>query len=176
MRVTAGKYKGRVLIDNKYQHIRPTADIVKQALFNKLAFDVIDAKVLDLFSGSGALGIEAISRGASDVVFVDADKRSVDYTKANLKALGISSKVINLPFDKALKLLKGQQFDIILLDPPYQSEYYLPALELIFNLKLLTKNGVIVCEHEKDYLIPLSNFKLLDEKRYGIKKLSYLSY
>ncbi len=176
MRVTAGKYKGRVLIDNKYQHIRPTADIVKQALFNKLAFDVIDARVLDLFSGSGALGIEAISRGAKEVIFVDSDMRSVEYTKANLKKLGALAKVLNLPFDKALNSLKGKQFDIILLDPPYKSELYLPALNIIFDLKLLSENGVIVCEHEKDYILPLGNFQLLDEKRYGIKKLSYLIY
>ncbi len=174
MRVTAGKYKGRLLINNKYQHIRPTADIVKQALFNKLTIEILDAKVLDLFSGSGALGIEAISRGASEAVFVDADKRSVDYTKANLKNLGITAKVLHLSFDAALNLLKGQQFDIILLDPPYKSELYLPALELISKLNLLSDNGIIVCEHDKDYTLPLGDFRLLDEKRYGIKKLSYL--
>ncbi len=82
MRVTTGKYRGRKLIENKYDHIRPTADVVKQAVFNKLAFVVLDSRVLDLFCGTGALGIEAISRGASEVVFADKDPRSVALTKS----------------------------------------------------------------------------------------------
>ena len=82
MRVTAGKFKGRILIENKFEHIRPTADMVKQAMFNKLAFVVPEAKVLDLFCGTGALGIEAISRGANEVVFADKDSRSIALTKS----------------------------------------------------------------------------------------------
>ena len=87
MRVTAGKFKGRNLIDNKYEHIRPTADMVKQAIFNKLAFDLPNSRALDLFCGTGALGIEAISRGAREVVFIDKDPRSVALTKANLEKM-----------------------------------------------------------------------------------------
>ena len=71
MKVVAGKYKGRVLLENKFEHIRPTADMVKQALFNKLAFVIEDAVVLDLFCGTGAIGIEALSRGAKEAIFVD---------------------------------------------------------------------------------------------------------
>ena len=89
MKVITGKFGGRKLLDNKYEHIRPTADMVKQAVFNKLVDRIIGAKVLDLFCGTGALGIEAISRGAGEVIFVDKDKRSISLTEQNLKNLGI---------------------------------------------------------------------------------------
>lgn len=173
MRVTAGLYKGRQLKNIQYDHLRPTADVVKQALFNKLGDLVQDARVLDLFCGTGALGIEAISRGASEVIFVDSDYRSVTLTKENLKNLDINAKVIKAPFDKALTTLKEQKFDIIILDPPYQKGYYNPALDLIEKYNTLNDNGIIVCEHERKIKLDIKNFQLIDEKIYGIKQLSY---
>lgn len=174
MKVTSGKFGGRKLIDNTYEHIRPTADIVKQSIFNRLMDENIDAKVLDLFCGTGALGIEALSRGAKEVVFADKDPRSVKLTKSNLKNLGIEAKVINLDFNVALKSLKGEKFDIIILDPPYMSGVYEKALSLINEYDLLEREGIIVCEHEKNVKISFSPFQLEAEKRYGIKMVSYL--
>ena len=178
MRVTTGKYRGRKLIENKYDHIRPTADVVKQAVFNKLAFVVLDSRVLDLFCGTGALGIEAISRGASEVVFADKDPRSVALTKSNLKNLGVVEKhrVITGDYKNVIKMLSGQNFDIIILDPPYQSGVYEDAIQKIYDSKLLSDDGIIVCEHNQKDEFNFVPFEVVDEKVYGIKKISYLKY
>ena len=176
MKVTFGIYGGRKLLDNPYDHIRPTADMVKQAIFNKLTDILPGSKVLDLFCGTGALGIEALSRGADEVVFVDKEKKSIELTKANLKNLGIIAKTINADFLVALKMLQGQKFDIILLDPPYKSGLYEKALNSIFKFDLLNENGIIVCEHGKDVTIDFSPFKEIDKRKYGIKEVSYLTF
>ena len=178
MRVTAGLFKGRPLVENKYEHIRPTADMVKQALFNKLAFQISDAVVLDLFCGTGALGIEAISRGAKEVVFVDKDFRSVALTKENLRKLGINAEVYKGHCINALKLFKAQNkiFDIIILDPPYKSNLYEICVDEIYKLGLLKKDGLIICEMNKEDNFEFKNFQIVDEKRYGIKKLCYLQH
>lgn len=176
MIVSSGKFKGRKLADNHYEHIRPTADIVKQAIFNKLALQVQNAKVLDLFCGTGALGIEAISRGASEVVFADKDYRSLSQTKLNLKSLGAEARLLKGDFKEVLKKLNGQKFDIVLLDPPYMSGVYEDALMLIKEYDLLGENGVVVCEHEKNVKIQQRDFEQLDQKRYGIKMVTYLAY
>lgn len=178
MRVTAGKFKGRMLIHNKYEHIRPTADMVKQAIFNKIAFLLQGAKVLDLFCGTGALGIEALSRGAEEVVFVDKDFRSVALTKQNLVKLGAQAQVIKSDYLNALKYFKGvgKTFDVILLDPPYQSGLYESCIQAIFDYQILEKGGVIVCEQSKDLQFDFSLFSIESEKIYGIKKVVYLTW
>lgn len=175
MKVTTGKFGGRKLLDNPYAHIRPTADIVKQSIFNRLMDEINGAVVLDLFCGTGSLGIEALSRGAKEVVFADKDPRSVKLTQNNLKNLGISAKVITADFNVALKSLKEKKFDIIILDPPYMSGVYEKALSLINEYDMLSNNGVIVCEHEKNVKIDFSPFNLDSQKKYGIKMVSYLT-
>ncbi len=176
MRVTAGKFKGRVLVPNKYEHIRPTADVVKQAIFNKINFHLEGAAVLDLFCGTGALGIEAMSRGAEEVIFVDKDFRSVMLTKQNLLKLGANAEVIKSDYQNALKYFKAKakRFDIILLDPPYQSGVYENCFKLISELDLLKEGGLIVSEQNKDLQFDFAPFKVADEKIYGIKKVVYL--
>lgn len=174
MRVCAGKFKGRVLEENKYDHIRPTADMVKQAIFNKINFILQGAKVLDLFCGTGALGIEAISRGASEAVFVDIDKRSIALTSKNLKKLNISARLINTNYSNAIKRLNGEKFDIIFLDPPYKSGIYQDCIKLIYEYNLLNENGLIVCEQNKEDEFDFSPFETIDIKVYGIKKVTYL--
>ena len=178
MRVTTGKYRGRKLIDNKFEHIRPTADVVKQAIFNKLNFEVQDSIILDLFCGTGALGIEGLSRGAGEVVFADKDLRSINLTKNNLKNLGITEnfKVITGDYKRVISMLEGKKFDIILLDPPYQSGVYEDAIKRIYESKLLSENGVVVCEYAQKDKYDFSPFSVIDEKVYGIKKVSYLKY
>lgn len=174
MRVTAGKFKGRVLIENKFAHIRPTADIVKQAIFNKLNFMLPNSKVLDLFCGTGALGIEAISRGAREVVFADKDVRSIGLTKQNLSKLNIEGRVYKASYEKTLEKLAGENFDVILLDPPYASGVYEDCLKRIYENNLLADGGIIVCEHNKKDEFDYSPFEVVDEKRYGIKMVTYL--
>lgn len=176
MRVTAGKYKGRKLIDRPFDHIRPTADMVKQAIFNKLAFVTNGAKVLDLFCGTGALGIEALSRGASMVVMADLNPKSVMLTKDNLKLLSTppEAKVLQGDYKTVLERLKGEKFDIIILDPPYKSGVYENCLQKIHELDLLSNEGIIVCEHNKEDKFDFSLFEIESEKIYGIKCVSYL--
>ncbi len=173
LRIDSGKFKGRRLQENKYDHIRPTTDKVRQALFTKLQFFLPQTTVLDLFCGTGAMGIEALSRGASEVDFVDKNFRSVQMTKSNLKALGIDSKVFKCD---ALNFLEriGRQYDLIILDPPYKSGLYEKVLEKIFERNLLADNGIIVCEHSKEDLFDYGNFVVFDEKRYGTIMLTYL--
>lgn len=173
LRIDSGIYKGRRLIENKYDHIRPTTDKVRQALFTKLQFFLIDKKVLDLFCGTGAMGIEALSRGAAEVDFVDKDFRSVEMTKTNLKNLGIKSKVYKTDCLNFLEKC-DKKYDLIILDPPYKCGLYEKVLYKIFEKNLLEDDGVIVCEHAKEDTFDYGNFDVFDEKRYGTIILTYL--
>ncbi|MBR2433714.1 MAG: 16S rRNA (guanine(966)-N(2))-methyltransferase RsmD [Clostridia bacterium] len=176
MRIVAGKFRAKKLAPPTH-NIRPTLDKVKQALFTRLQFDIEGAVVLDLFSGSGALGIEAISRGARQVIFCDVDEKSVALTKKNLSGLKIDAgqevRVFKTDF---LAFLRGArtQFNIIILDPPYEKNFYVPALEIIAQKKLLAPDGVIVCERLRAQEIPQDFFALDATKNYGTVALDYL--
>ena len=173
MRVNSGNLKGRKLIENKYDHIRPTTDKVRQALFTKLQFFLQEKKVLDLFCGTGALGIEALSRGASSVLFVDKDFRSVQMTKENLKNLKIDAKVVKCDAVKFVEVC-NENYDLILLDPPYKSGLYEKVLPKIYEKNLLNDDGVIVCEHASNDTFDYSPFQVYDEKKYGNITLTFL--
>lgn len=172
MRIISGQFKGKKLQMPKTESIRPTADMVKEAMFTKLYDKVLDACFLDLFAGSGSVGIEAMSRGANQVVFVDKDFYAVNLIKENLQNLNDNYKICKSDFKNFLSKEK-QKFDLIFIDPPYKSEFYIPALKLIFENDLLSKDGIIICEHNKDSSINQNYFELFDVKNYGIKSLSY---
>lgn len=172
MRVISGKFKSKQLSSPTSDNIRPTGDKVKQALFTKLHFFVPDAVCLDLFSGSGALGIEAISNGAKQVVFVDKDRRSVALTKKNLQSVGVNAKVICADYKTALDILDNK-FDLILVDPPYKSGVYDDVMLKIAQKNLLNDDGYVVCEHPNELTIFAPDFELVDKKRYGTVTLSY---
>ena len=174
MRIIAGKYRGKPLKAPDSSHIRPTGDKVKQALFTKLQFFVPDTTVLDLFCGSGALGIEALSHGAKLVYFVDKDRRSIALTKQNLKDIKENYKVLNCDYEQALRKIEAQ-FNLILVDPPYASGVYDKVLHLIQKHNLLAQDGIIVCEHPNDMAIN-TTFEIFDQKRYGTVTLSYLKH
>ena len=173
MRVDSGKFKGRKFVENKYAHIRPTTDKVRQALFVKLQFFLPGKSVLDLFCGTGAIGIEALSRGAGKVTMVDKDARSVAMTKQNLKNMGIEQKVNKCD---ALLFLENcqEKFDLIVLDPPYKSGLYGKVLSKIFEKDLLADEGIIVCEHASGDEIENEDFEVFDDKKYGNITLTYL--
>ena len=173
MRVISGKYKGKILKSPSSDNIRPTGDKVKQGLFTKLQFFVQDKVVLDLFCGSGALGIEALSRGAKNVYFVDKDRRSVALTKQNLTGIDGDIKIINASYNQALNMF-DEQFDLILVDPPYASGVYTDVLNIIKDKNLLSNDGIIVCEHPNELEFQ-SPFEIFDKKRYGTVTLSFLS-
>ena len=170
MRIIGGKYKSRVLAGFEGEAVRPTSDRAREALFNILAFKTRGARVLDLFCGSGALGLEAYSRGASEVVFNDLSKDSLAILKKNLNTLKVSvGKEINLlNYDATacLESLKGE-FDIVLIDPPYKFEEGKKLLEKIVERKLLSEDGVIIYEWDKPLKTQVEGLECYDERRYG---------
>lgn len=171
MRIIAGKFKGRSLITMKDKSIRPTTDRVKESIFNLLQGYVEDAKVLDLFAGSGALGIEAISRGASSVVFADRSNDSIETVNTNLKKVNGKVTVIRKDFLSTIDYLSArkEKFDIIFLDPPYKQGLEVVAIEKIEESGILAEDGIIVVERSRED-VPLSlpsGYRALTERYYG---------
>ena len=171
MRVITGSARGRRLKTPESYDIRPTTDNVKEAVFNILQFDVEGRRVLDLFAGTGQLGIEALSRGADSAVFVDHDRTAVQIVKDNLKTCGLSGTV--LCADALTYLRKCGRFDLIFIDPPYDSGLYDSVLETINQVDILSEGGIIIVEARRE--IPLSDMTLpyhkLREYRYGKVKI-----
>lgn len=163
IRVIAGTAKGKRLKTLKGQIVRPTSSKVKGAIFNILGNAIIDAEVLDLFSGSGALGIEALSRGAKSVVFVENDPRCIVVIKENLKHCGFSGDIY-----MDIKRLKNGRFAIVLADPPYGKDMARNLLSQLDSCSILKNFSLVVIEHSKRDVIeePLS-WKKIQEKRYG---------
>ena len=150
MRVIAGEYKGRRLQTPSDYAIRPTSDKVKEALFSILADRIYGRKVLDLFAGTGNLGIEALSRGASLCVFGDSSRESIRLIKANIAHCKAEKGAVVVPGDYRRTLAStSETFDVILLDPPYDKGLLKPCFELIRERGLLNEGGVIVAEHRK---------------------------
>lgn len=175
MRVIAGTYKGRKLQSPENYDIRPTTDKAKEALFSILYNDIPGSRVLDLFAGSGGLGIEALSRGAAECVFVDHSRQAASLIRNNLAACRVEepARVLTGDYRKVLDGLAGS-FDIILMDPPYGQGLLDDAFRLIREHGLLAEDGVIVCEHRKEEILPEECYGFAKEKerRYGIVKLS----
>jgi len=165
MRVVAGRYKGKNLASPKNDDVRPTTTRIKETLFNVVQGYVEGSDVLDLFAGSGALGIEAISRGAKRVTFVDKSKDSIALVNQNLKGIDGDFDVVNADFSSVLRsaYVRGEKFDLIFLDPPYASDLGDLALQTIFDLDLLKRDGIIVFEHGTD-----KKYALADE-RYKVR-------
>lgn len=170
MRIIGGEYKGRKLAEFAGESVRPTSDRAREALFNIFAYRIHGARVLDLFCGSGALGIESLSRGAREVTFNDISKDSLAILKKNLSALKISlgerAKLFNYDFATCLECVKGE-FDFIFLDPPYKMDYGKKALEKIVQNGLLSENGVAVLERDEPFKETLLGLEKFDERRYG---------
>ncbi len=168
MRVVAGRYGGRPLRAPAGTGTRPTSDRVREALFSVLGGRVAGARVLDLFAGSGALGIEALSRGAASAEFVDRDRRAAAAVQANLDALGADGEVRRADARAALRNARaaGRVYDLVFLDPPYRAA---PGLgrELSEALAPVLAPGAVVVT-ESDRRAPLAlEFPQIDERRYG---------
>ena len=165
MRIVAGKYRGRTLKEFAGKDIRPTADRVKESVFQILTPYFQGARVLDLFSGSGALGIESLSRGAKEAVFNDVSKESLKVCRANLERVGERAAVYNLDYKNCLKSLAGK-FRLIFLDPPYRMECLGEILSLIAERGLLEEDGLVVFEGEREEAPP-TGWEIAYERRYG---------
>lgn len=175
MRVITGTARGRKLKTPDTYDIRPTTDNVKEALFNIIQFDVEGRRVLDLFAGTGQLGIEALSRGAASAVFVDQDRDAVKIVKENLKTCALQAEVRQ---EDALSYLRhAGQFDVIFVDPPYDSNLYEPVLETIKSVDKLSDGGIIICEARRERALPEMSAPYCKRKeyRYGKVKLAIYS-
>ena len=149
------------------ENVRPTSDRAREALFNILSFAVRGARVLDLFAGSGALGLESLSRGAKEAVFNDASKASIAILKKNITTLKEENvRIYNYDFSVCLDAVQGQ-FDIVFIDPPYKQEYGAQALKKIAERGLLTESGVAVYERDRPFDGEVAGLKKYDERRYG---------
>lgn len=169
MRVITGTARGTRLKTLEGLDVRPTTDRVKEGMFSSIHFDIPGARVLDLFAGSGQLGIEALSRGADSAVFVDSAEASLRIVRENLEKTGLSGKAVlhRMEAQQFIRRCHAQEFDLIFLDPPYRKgilEEILPELE-----SKLAKNGKIICEHEKELKIfeEICNLRLQKEFVYG---------
>lgn len=152
MRVITGAARGRRLKTPENYDIRPTTDNVKEAVFNIIQFDIEGRRVLDLFAGTGQLGIECLSRGAESAVFIDKDRAAAQIIRDNLKTCGLKATVLQ---EDAVSFLRHcGQFDLIFVDPPYDSELYDSVLESINLVDILSDGGIIICEARRERQLP----------------------
>ncbi len=171
MRIIAGTAGGRRLKTLPGLNTRPTADRVKEAIFSVLGTRVLAARALDLFAGSGALALEALSRGADHAVVVEKSTRAAAVIRENAKLTGLTSKVSLLTRDGLIVLreLEGQVFDLIFLDPPYRQGLAQASLEILAEGNYLASNGVIIVEtsREEEMPVELGTITLRKQNRYG---------
>ena len=175
MRVITGKCRGRRLAEPAGRDVRPTTDQVKEAMFNIVQFHVEGARVLDLFAGTGQLGIEALSRGAESCTFVDSSRDSVRLVEENLRRCGLTARVLQC--DSLSFLRTGEQFDLILLDPPYGLGLDAQAVEGIKEFDILSKGGIMICETRSDVPLPEieAEYGAIRTYRYGKIKLTVVT-
>lgn len=170
MRVISGIHKSKPLESLEGRNTRPTMDKVKEGIFNSL--HEVSGVGLDLYAGSGALGIEALSRGMEKMIFVDQNFKAIKIIKSNLQNLKISNQaeVYKNNADRALKALSKReiQFDVIFLDPPYEKGMIDEALDGIAKFNLLKENGIIVCEFNHKEKIDTKSFHMIKRYHYGL--------
>lgn len=175
MRVISGKSRGKKLIALEGNNTRPTLDRVKEALFNIIQFNIQDAVILDLFAGTGALGIEALSRGAKEVIFCDNFPDAIKVIKQNVKNTNNLDKsiIINNDYNVALENISKQnkKIDIVFLDPPYKSNLAIEALQKIIMSDLLTEEGIAVIEtddiQKEKEILKIKQTEIFDKRKYG---------
>jgi 16S rRNA (guanine966-N2)-methyltransferase len=180
VRVIAGSAKGRTLIGPKSHAIRPALDKVKGAIFNIL-FDVTDLNVLDVFAGTGSIGIEALSRGARYAVFLDASPEAIGVIQKNLELCRFNetAKILRAKLPEDLRTVAKrsgvESFDLIFVDPPYDKDLVNPALRRIAELKLLAEGGRIIVEHSpRETIQDHPGLNLKDQRNYGQTLISFL--
>ena len=178
MKVISGIYKGRKIEGYDINGTRPTMDRVKESLFAIIQEYIPNSVVLDLFSGSGNLGIESLSQGASYAYLVDHNQKAIRTIKSNVENIGITNcEVLAMDYLKALNYLneKNIKFDLIFLDPPYNTDYIEKSIHLITKYNLLKANGLIICESSSiDKIIYPESYKIIKDKKYGDKWVAIL--
>lgn len=182
MRIITGKAKGVRIETLSGEATRPTAERVKEAVFSMLQFDIEGREVLDLFAGSGQLGLEALSRGAEHAVLIDKSREAVKIINTNVTKtkLGAYAEVFCMDYSEYIKRFGGRKFDLIFIDPPYSAGLYSPALRALLDGDMLKSTSIIVCESENEDIfgkdsVLAEKFKVDRMSRYGRVIVSLLS-
>jgi len=178
MRVISGTARGTKLYTLEGIKTRPTTDRIKESIFNMIQFDLYGATVLDLFSGSGALGIEALSRGAMSCFFVESDPEAAKIIRKNIEKTHFdsTSEIIVAPVSGALRLMEHKALDIVFMDPPYLKGHIKNVFQLINQYNVVDDNGIIMVEHhfeDQEVCEMIENFKRIKFKKYGITCISF---
>ena len=182
MRIVAGKHRGRRIAAPPGDAVRPTSERTREALFNILAHGrfapapVFEAaRVLDVFAGTGAFGLEALSRGARFGTFIEKDRRAREVLAANIRALGETSRTRLLAADATVPPRADGPYDLVFLDPPYRSGLAPPALEALSRTGWLGSDTLVIVElAARENLVPPEGFEILEERRYGAGRLVFL--
>ena len=174
MRIISGTARGRKLKEPAGYDIRPTSDMVKESIFNIIQFDIEGRRVLDLFAGTGQLGIEALSRGAKSAVFVDSKPESARLIRKNLELCGFMDSAVVYTCDAISYLKGGERFDLIFIDPPYDTPLLDNALSKIIEFDKLNEHGIIICETKAVNKMPdgVPPYVLQKEYKYGSVKIA----
>ena len=178
MRISAGEYRGRRLRTPRGKRTRPTSDLLRQALFNILGERIQNTRVLDLFAGSGAVGLEALSRGAATATFVESDRHAVESLQANLVTLKLAgrARVMAADVSQALSRLRAarERFDCIFQDPPYAGDLAVQCIEVLADGALLSDNAVLACQAFHKTALPerVGVLRQTWRRRYGESSLT----
>jgi len=181
MRIIGGELKGKKLTPFRGDLTRPTADRVRESIFNICASKISNANVLDLFAGTGALGLEALSRGAASAVFIDFAPNAVKTISKNIESCRMAdrAKVIKWDILKNLNCFYGKHsiYDLIFMDPPYNENAIGPVLKNLMNLDVLQNDATIIIEHAVSKSIPenIDGYNLTDQRKYGKTLVSFLT-
>ena len=179
MRVIAGEFRSRILKEVESDKTRETKDRVKESVFNSLVPYLVDANVLDLFAGSGALGIEALSRGSKHATFVDLSLDAYNVIKHNIDNLELKKQSLIFNRNYNTHLYKTEEkYDVILLDPPYDLVVLDDCIKMIQESRLLTKNGIIVCLYSKNSSLKEDSNGIIEykQKKIGVTKVSFMKW
>ncbi len=174
MRVITGTARGRRLVEPRDASIRPTTDMVKEAVFSIVQFDVPGRRALDLFAGTGQLGIEALSRGARECVFVDNSAASLALVRKNLEICGMRGQIVRA--DAGEYLSHCGKFDLVFMDPPYHDGLYDKILHLLFTFDILNDGGIIIVESMRGEFMPEAPSPYAKKKTYHYGKISLTVY
>lgn len=183
MRIIAGNFKGRKLLAVAGKTTRPTSGKVREAIFDICGPQIRGARVADLFAGTGAFGLEALSRGAHSAVFVESDPRAIEVIRKNIAACRVEdqSTILRrdiLRGDLGSLMAHGFVFDLVFMDPPYRQNALAPALQNLANSRVLARGATVIIEHAAADRLPedMEGFEVSDRRRYGKTLVSFLSY
>ena len=180
MRIISGKAKGTKLYTLEGNNTRPTLDRVKESVFNIMQSEIQNTKVLDLFAGCGAIGLEFLSRGAEQAVLCDKSKEAIEIIKKNVQKTHMENvaQILNCDFEECLDKLKNQKFDIVYLDPPYATDYILKSITRILKNEIINQESTIIVETDDENRILKEIEKLevqvVDKRKYGRATIIFL--